>query len=99
MREKGNGEPYVCATNLVNTIKTEVPFNREKGITTMFIDSPALSIEDIDSDITELIEKYEPRINPENVSINIDAESVSIGLDAENGNFDIRVDVSPKTEI
>lgn len=90
MREKGNGEPFVCVQNLVKTMLTEVPFNRTKGINPRVIDKPLTSIEDVDANVTELISEYEPRVN---------ADNVSITLDTENGDFDIRVDISPKNEL
>lgn len=86
MREKGNGEPYVCVQNLVNTIKTEVPFSRSKGINPKLIDKPLTSIEGLDADVTELIEEFEPRVNIDNVSVS---------MDDENGDFGIKVSLSP----
>lgn len=90
MREKGNGEPYVCVQNLVKTMLTEVPFNRSKGINPRVIDKPLTSIEDVDANVTELIYEYEPRVN---------TDRVRIALDAENGDFNISIDISPKNEI
>lgn len=90
MREKGNGEPFVCVQNLVKTMLAEVPFNRSKGIDPRVIDKPLTSIEEIDANVTDLISEFESRVN---------ADNVSITLDTENGDFDIRVDISPKNEI
>lgn len=86
MLEKGNNNPFVCVQNLIKTVKTEVPFSRDKGIDARLIDKPVTEIEGLDADVTELIETYEPRVS---------ADSLSIETDAENGNFTININAAP----
>lgn len=69
MKSENNSDRMVCLNNLLNTVKHEVPFVRDKGLDARLIDTPITSIETLDSEVTALIEKYEKRINSGNVSI------------------------------
>lgn len=75
MRKEGNGEPLVCAQNLINTTISEIPFSRSKGLEPGLIDKPAAAIEALDEAVTELIEEFEPRLMPESIDATIDPQS------------------------
>lgn len=80
MRREGNGDPFVCAQNLINTTITEVPFSRSKGLDPGMMDEPVTGIEAIDETITELIEEYEPRIMLESIGTSIDPQSGEVEI-------------------
>lgn len=71
MKSENNGDKMVCLNNLLNTVKREVPFVRDKGFDARLIDTPITSIETLDSEVTALVEKYEKRINSGSVSISM----------------------------
>lgn len=71
--------------NILRTKKYEVPFMREMGIDTDYIDNVITYIQNnITNDVIELVEKYESRATV--LSVNID------GAD-ENGNAIIKVEL------
>lgn len=80
MLARGNGDPLVCATNLIRTIRGEVPYERVKGISREIIDKPASrGRPEFMSNVQWLIETYEPRLDVNNIDIT--------ALSAANGNF------------
>lgn len=71
--------------NILRTKKYEIPFMREMGIDTDYIDNVNTFLyNNITNDVIELIEKYEPRVTILKVDIK--------GQD-ENGNFIIDVEM------
>lgn len=64
----GNGNPEVCANNLLKTVRFEVPFERIKGIDGSLIDKPNAEAR-VGADATWLIETYEPRVKINSVSV------------------------------
>lgn len=67
MRASGNSDPYVCASNLMRTVRGEVPFDRLRGIDGSLIDRPQNNPEAIE-DIEWLIGEYEPRLSAGEIS-------------------------------
>lgn len=86
MRAEGNGEASVCLQNLLATQKTECPLSRDKGIDARLIDSPASGMEELDEDITNLINDYESRLDAQDLDWDFDGE----------GDFSVTVRVKPK---
>ena len=63
MRAVGNGDPAVCADNLLKLTRGEVPYERVKGIDPRIIDRPCVEAEPAAQRNAEwLIETYEPRV-------------------------------------
>ena len=70
MRAKDNGTPEVCANNLLQITRGEVPFERVKGLDPRMIDRPLSEAEgDIRQDAAWLISTYEPRVTVNAVNI------------------------------
>ena len=70
MLSKGNGRPEICASNILLTVRGEVPYERLKGIDRAVIDRPAALAEgQISADVIWALETYEPRISAESVSL------------------------------
>lgn len=88
MRASGNGEPLVCLQNLLLMTKTECPLSRDKGVDARLFDSPSNDTEDLDEDITNLIDEYEQRLSAENIEVVMD----------EEGDFSVTVQVGPGGE-
>lgn len=62
MRASGNGSPDVCAANLLLTVRSEVPYERVKGLDPRLMDKPITAAEpEIKQDAEWLLETYEPR--------------------------------------
>ncbi len=86
MRKEGNGNPEVCAENLMNTVRGECTYDRVKGINARIIDMPAEEAEfEAQEDARWNVETYETRIDVEEVSV-----SVEIGPDGE---FSIELEI------
>lgn len=63
MRAHGNGTPEVCANNLLQITRGEVPFERVKGLDPRLIDRPlSEAAGQIRQDADWLISTYEPRV-------------------------------------
>ena len=91
MRASGNGNPAVCAGNLLKLFRGEVPYERVKGLDPRLIDSPASSAaEDLLQDAEWLLETYEPRVTADNISV--------IPSDAAAGGFTVTADISEKED-
>ena len=70
MRAKGNGTPEMCANNLLQIARGEVPFERVKGLDPRMIDRPISEAEgDIRQDAEWLISTYEPRVTVNAINI------------------------------
>ena len=73
MKSSGNGHPAVCVNNLLRLFRGEVPYERVKGIDPRIIDQPKHIAEGaLRQDADWLIETYEPRIQLNDVKINIE---------------------------
>ena len=91
MRAKGNGAPNVCANNLLQITRGEVPFERVKGIDHRIIDRPlSIAVAEAKQDAEWLLETYEPRA--EVTSINIKPS------DAHFGGFVVTADINEKED-
>lgn len=65
MRAYGNGDPHICAQNLLQTWRGEVPYDRLKGIDTTLIDRPiGVARPAMEADANWVIKTYEPRVTP-----------------------------------
>jgi phage baseplate assembly protein W len=89
VKAKGNGDPAVCANNLLRIFRGEVPFERVKGLDPRMIDLPANEANvSIQQDAEWLLSTYEPRANVN--SVNIQAS------DAAAGGFIVTADITEK---
>ena len=71
MRSTGNGAVEVCANNLLQITRGEVPFERVKGLDPRMIDRPLSEVKgSIRQDAEWLLDTYEPRVKVN--AINID---------------------------
>lgn len=91
MRATGNGTPGVCANNLLQITRGEVPFDRVKGLDPRLIDRPfGIAAAEIQQDAEWLLETYEPRVDIN--SINIEPS------EASTGGFNVTADINEKEE-
>ncbi len=91
MRATGNGAPRVCANNLLQITRGEVPFERVKGLDPRLIDRPfGIAEAEIQQDAEWLLETYEPRVDVN--AINIEQS------DAPSGGFTVTADINEKEE-
>lgn len=89
MRAKGNGNPELCAHNLLRVARSEVPYERVKGLDPRLIDRPTVDVDaEMRQDAEWLIETYEPRVSVK--AINIEA------TDSPSGGFIVTADVVEK---
>ena len=73
MRANGNGNPQICAENLLKCTRGEVPYERLKGLDPSLIDQPANNAEaNLRRDIDWLVGTYEPRISAGDIVITPD---------------------------
>lgn len=62
MKSSGNGNPRVCAENLLKCVRGEAPYERVKGISSRIVDAPYSKARQLfTQDASLLIEIYEPR--------------------------------------
>lgn len=87
MRAHGNGNPEVCASNLLRITRGEVPYDRARGRDGTLVDQPN-GQDDAIADAEWLLETYEPRINVDNIEIN--------GKSVELGDFILTADILRK---
>lgn len=86
MRMKGNGNPEVCAVNLMNLTISEVPFDRLRGRDPSMLDRP-LGERQALRNARMILDVYEPRIE----------NKVASGWERDaDGNFSITLDLSNK---
>lgn len=91
MRSSGNGNPAVCAENLLKLSRGEVPYERVKGLDPRLIDSPASSaVEDLEQDAEWLLETYEPRVTANGFGVT--------PPDAAAGGYIVTAEISEKEE-
>lgn len=89
MRASGNGNPAVCAGNLLRLSRGEVPYERVKGLDPNHIDAPITTAEaQIQQDAAWLLETYEPRVEVNGIHIT--------PASAAAGGFIVTADISEK---
>lgn len=70
MRKQGNGEPEVCAQNIVSTVRGEIAYNLAKGIDRSAIDRPpTLAVDDIRDDVEQQLDIFEPRVELDGIAV------------------------------
>lgn len=83
MLSQGNSNAEITARNLMKTYRGEVPYDRIRGVDGSFTDKPISQvIDDIDNDVRETIEEYEPR-----------ADVVDVNISASNGKIEIGINI------
>jgi phage baseplate assembly protein W len=91
MRAKGNGDPELCASNLLRLFRGEVPFERVKGLDPRLIDRPAGDLNaEVQQDAEWLLENYEPRVSVNSINIEPSEEA--------NGGFLVTANVEEEEE-
>lgn len=89
MRARGNGDPTVCANNLLRMVRGEVPFDRIKGLDPRLVDRPLTSSRiDLEADAEWLIGTYEPRVELRGVGV--------AQADTEHGGFTVAANIIEK---
>lgn len=89
MRASGNGDPGVCANNLLSINRGEVPYERIKGLDPRMIGKPITEAEpEIQEDARWLLSTYEPRANVNSISLS--------QTDAVDGSFLVTADITEK---
>lgn len=84
MLSSGNGEPQVCADNLLKTPRFSVPYERIKGIDGDLVDSVAATAgEDIAADAEWLLETYEPRVQVNGIEVDPNDGAGDFGIVAD----------------
>ena len=70
MRATENGNPQVCANNLLRMVRGECHMDRVKGLDPRLIGSPLPSaVNEFAQDAQWLIETYEPRVDFQGIDI------------------------------
>ena len=89
MRSQGNGNPSVCVNNLLKCVRTEIPYQRTKGLNPRLIDStPGASFVDVKQDAELVVEIFEKRVKLNAIHVSVD--------DTINGGFTVTADVTEK---
>ena len=90
MRAKGNGDPAVCANNLVRISRGEVPYDRIRGVKFAdLIGTGMTAQDDLAEDTAWMVGCYEPRVNVAGVTVRTD--------DAKMGGVMVDVDINGGT--
>ena len=89
MKAHGNGSPEMCASNLLRTVRGEVPFDRVRGRDGTLIDKPKAT-DDAVADAMWVLETFEPRVNIESIE---EAPEEALG-----GAFSTLVNITRKEE-
>ena len=91
MKSSGNGTPMQCVQNLLSIIRGECPMDRTKGVSSEFYDMPRDEAKSgLIEDATWAIETYEPRVNVDDIDIDV--------LEGSSGNYIITANISDSTE-
>lgn len=81
MLESGNSKVQVCAGNLIRTFQGEVPYEREMGIDPDIVDDRANAASYLIADsVNKCFDRYEPRINTEDIDVNTILEDGTTGF-------------------
>lgn len=89
MKAHGNGNPEICAFNLLRTVRGEVPFDRVRGRDGALVDQPNAK-DEAAADAEWVVETFEPRVTVE------DAETIAAA--AISGDFSTRMNIARKEE-
>lgn len=91
MRASGNGNPRVCAENIMKCVRGEVPYERIKGIDPRIIDAPTAEVKQrLMQDAGWLFNAFEPRAKVTAIDI-IPTEgaaggfSIALGIEEKEG--------------
>ena len=91
MKSSGNGNPRICAQNLLKCSRGEIPFERVKGLDPRIIHSPIAEAQQrIMQDADWLVSTYEPRVNVKGIAV-----TPNPGI--ESG-YDVSLDLALKEE-
>lgn len=91
MKATGNGNPELCASNLLRLFRGEVPFERVKGLDPRIIDRPSGDMSaELQQDGEWLLENYEPRVIVNAINVSSD--------EAASGGFVVTADVTEKED-
>lgn len=90
MLSNNNSNAAICANNLLQIARGEVPYDRVKGVSFANIDSPAHSTDDLIEDAEWVLKTYEPRAEIESIEI--------APTDAQNGHFAITANINTTKE-
>ena len=89
MRSSGNGNPRVCAENILRCVRGEIPYERVKGIAPSIVHAPySEARQKFKQDASLLIEIYEPRVRLDFVDLK--------PTDGANGDFSISLELTEK---
>ena len=89
MRAHGNGTPQVCANNLLQLFRGEIPYERVKGLNPRMYDRPFTAANSqLRQDADWLIDTYEPRATIKSITV---AQS-----DAIMGGFAVTAEIEEK---
>lgn len=84
MRASGNGNPIVCANNLLHLFRGEVPYERIKGMNPRTVDRPTPDAEaEIVQDAEWVLGTYEPRVQVNNIGVNYSEDTKSYEITAD----------------
>ncbi len=73
MKAHGNGNPETCASNLLNIVRGEVPFDRVRGRDGALEFRPNAD-DDVKTDAEWLLATYEPRLNVDRIETIVEDE-------------------------
>lgn len=91
MRASGNGAPEVCANNLLQLFRGEVPYERVKGLDPRMIDKPILTANArLRQDADWLVNTYEPRAEIKSITV--------LQSDTVSGGFTVTADIEMREE-
>lgn len=89
MKAHGNGTPETCASNLLNIVRGEVPFDRVRGRDGALEFKPNAD-DEVHADAEWLLATYEPRLSIENIETIIE--------DTQTGDYSILATIKRKEE-
>ena len=89
MKASGNGDPRLCAQNLLRCVIGEVPYERVKGLNPRIISAPSIEARRLlKQDANWLVRTYEPRVNIKAINIT--------PSDAASGGFSVSMELTEK---
>lgn len=84
MLSYGNSNAEITARNLIKISRGEVPYDRIKGVDASVVDGPLDEVSiNIENDVREIIEDYEPRVDVKDVVVKKEDDSIIIELNIE----------------
>lgn len=89
MKASGNGDPRLCANNLLRCFAGEIPYERVKGLDPRIIGAPSTEARQrIMQDAHWLVKTYEPRANIEKINVT--------ASDLVSGGFSVSLEITEK---